>query len=89
MMQTELHDFITEIQVSPQFTAAAATDPVWREHLDNIERAFEFIFSEGQFNFDAIELGDQIRAVVTAKQPMKPRLLSVLDLLMAARHRFR
>jgi hypothetical protein len=78
----KLAAFIAEIRAAPAFIAAAGENPVFVQHLDNIERGFQALYREGTTDPWAIELFDRVRAAVGRKARIKPRLLQLEGLLL-------
>jgi len=85
-MGAKIDAFISEILAQPGFIAAAASDPQWSNHLDNIERGLNGIDQRADDEPAMIEIVDEIQTVIAPNDlSLKQRLLRVEKLLAKAR----
>jgi hypothetical protein len=78
--------FLAEIRAMPNFVTAAATDPKWGDHLDNIERGINAIDRRADDDPATIEILDRIHALFGRNDlSMKERLLGLCKLLVEFR----
>jgi hypothetical protein len=85
---TKIDDFITEIRDLPAFTAVAAADRVWSEHLAAIEFALQEIDRRADNDPAMIEAFDKIVALITDNRlPLRQRLLNLNEVLIPLRDR--
>jgi hypothetical protein len=78
--------FISSIRIWPAFVAAAASDPQWSNHLDNIERGLNGIDQKADDDPRLIEILDEMLAVVARDDlSLKERLLMVGKLFVQVR----
>jgi hypothetical protein len=67
-MPASVDAFLAEVRAMPRFIAASRTSHVWAEHVNAIEYALHVLYKAGDDNADAVELLDEICAIVGDKQ---------------------
>ena len=85
-MSAKIDAFIAEIRTRSTFADAAASDPKWFEHLDNIERGLNAVDRKADGDPATIEVFDRIVIVIGRNDlSLKQRLLEVGKLLTQVR----
>jgi hypothetical protein len=78
----EVDAFLAEVRAMPRFIAASAADPAIARYANAIEYALHVLYAAGDDNSEAIELFDEVCAIVGNKQRgLNERLLALHRLL--------
>jgi hypothetical protein len=81
-MHPKAEAFLNELRAAPKFQTAPASDPVWLEHVDEIEFVFRRLYEEGAERTEAIAILDDVLAIISRKgDSLKTRLLKLAELL--------
>jgi hypothetical protein len=74
--------FIVEIAASKKFAEAAATDTIWTQRLDDMEKALRSLWRLGDEDVRALDLSDEALRIIQSDEPMKARLLAIHKILV-------
>jgi len=89
-MTDAIDAFIDGIKSAPQFVAAAASDPVYAQHLEAIEFGLNEIDRRANDDPEMIEAYDKAMAIISDnRRTLKQRLLALGDLLAPLRDKLR
>ena len=62
----------------PEFTAAAASNPIYRRHMDAVETGLCGIYRDGADDINFLEAFDDVRRIVASESmTIKQRLLAI------------
>jgi hypothetical protein len=66
-MHPKAEAFLNELRAAPKFQTAPASDPVWLEHVDEIEFVFRRLYEEGVERTEAMAILDDVLAIISAR----------------------
>jgi hypothetical protein len=81
-MNAKADTFIAEIRARPAFAAATASDPIWSDHLNAIERFFREIDRRADDNPVLLDALDRALTIIGDSKPLKQRLLDLSALVL-------
>jgi hypothetical protein len=86
VVSTQIDAFLIEVRNMPGFMKASASDPMWLEKLDGMERTFNGVERLADEDIRFLEIADKMQAVIShADLSTKAKLLEVGRLLAQAR----
>ena len=69
--------FIAEVRGHAKFIAAVAVDPTWDDKLSELRKADKLLHEAGVHSGYAVELLDELRAIVARTSTIKERLIAL------------